>query len=395
VAFHNTMVDRIVAARPPPNNPFGQTPSAEPIPHKALCILDSSPPSLPPCFASLPPRYGVHVRSEPAELQADITLKLLVCNGTHTPLANLLGNLGEPKTTHLTSPGGGNVSRYLESLFETSIQPALRELGYPDEQSRPVFEDWNRRLHHPSFGLSAFFITQNNSDKFKIRHLPALEPLLAAGKVPVDMAVAVAAMLAYATGEEVPGEPGVYRGEYKNVKVAPDGGGETEYVRHKRERSEHREDARLRDKRVAGGLEGGASASEASAKEVLCCDGSGQESGCSGGDPPNPPQGFAARVLLLDFYLLFANPLLLLPPLPPQVHARAELQHRLRHAVHVQVPGRAPGHAARARLVRCGRDARHHRRRLLLPHLARRLPVRRRLPLFPLHDRRRLPAHRG
>ena len=220
VTFHNTMVDRIVAARPAPN-PFNQTPSCEPIPFKALCIEDSIK-TLPAHFHTIPADYGIHVRADHAQLEADITLKLLICNGTHTPLANLLAASGRPKTTHLTTESGAIIGAYLLSLFESAIAPALSSSDYPSSVTDPVYADWSRRLHHPSFGLSSFFITQNNSTKYSLRHLPTLKLLLTGPTGPsVDMALAVAAMLVYSTGTPVAGQPGVYRGTYRPQTTAP------------------------------------------------------------------------------------------------------------------------------------------------------------------------------
>lgn len=89
LVFLNTMVDRITSARPDDGSPFSKgtammIPRAEPVPAKALVILDPTS-QLPAAFSIhsklLREQYGVVVRTEASAFAQDIALKLRVANG--------------------------------------------------------------------------------------------------------------------------------------------------------------------------------------------------------------------------------------------------------------------------------------------------------------------------
>ena len=217
VTFHSSMVDRIVGYRKVGANPHNQIPSCEPTPLKAICVEDTNH-KLPDYLKSLHPDFGVHVRTS-QELQADIGLKLRVCNGTHSPLAALLAITGYRTTSMLSSADVTAKKRseltmnFLDCLFESSIQPgcvaSFKQVSEGDIKS--CYSSWRERLLHPDFGLSSYFICQNAATKVSLRLSPTINSV---DRVPVSCALAIAFMLRYLTpcdDREVTSD-GKYRG---------------------------------------------------------------------------------------------------------------------------------------------------------------------------------------
>lgn len=199
VAFLNTMVDRITSQREGSN---GMVPRCEPVPAKALVILDPNS-DLPSGFASLDPKYGVVLRSTPQQLHADIALKLRVANGTHTAIAHTLALLKLVKTDALaTSKHASLLMSYLDAFFEDQI---LQGSTFGEKETRDVYDDWRNRLIHPHFGLSSFFITQNGPAKVGIRVGPTVVGLIQQTKpITVTTIFAYASVLRWLT----PSTPG-------------------------------------------------------------------------------------------------------------------------------------------------------------------------------------------
>jgi mannitol-1-phosphate/altronate dehydrogenase len=211
VVFMNTMVDRITSQRD--GDPM--IPKCEPVPKKALVVLDSDN-DLPTSLTTLDPnQYGVVIRTTSAQLQGDIALKLRVANGTHTAIAHVLALSKLLKTDILAHASEGALwMTYLDALFVQDILEGAKT-AYGQEETLAAYEDWRRRLTHAHFGLSTFFITQNGAAKGGIRLGPTLVSLLQQDKpVSVSMAFAFAALLRWLT--PVSATPaasnGIYRG---------------------------------------------------------------------------------------------------------------------------------------------------------------------------------------
>ena len=235
IVFLNSMVDRIVSAHP--DHPH--VPRAEPIPAKALVVLDPQndlPPSW-PTLAALANHLGLVIRHDPRQLQADVALKLRIANGTHTAVAYALALSGITNTTALSSSAMADCMTYLDALVHHQIVPAI--LADPSlssvvtrDSAVAVWEDWRRRLCHASFGISTLFITQNGPTKGGLRFGPTLEQLVQRSSLhpkqeesptlQVSLAFAVAVLLHWLTPdvsslssteqEDVP-EQAVYRGK--------------------------------------------------------------------------------------------------------------------------------------------------------------------------------------
>ena len=209
LVFCDTMVDRITSSRPGSD---GLVPRAEPSPAKALVILDHNPQqNLPPVWRThLPPEYGVVVRTKPPELVVDTALKLRIANGTHTAVAHALALCRHTMTDVLsssTSSGGALWMQYLDALFETQILASGvrrddNEVLLPphSDAAREAYQDWRKRLMHPHFGLSTFFITQNGPRKGGIRLGPTVRDLILVndGKTTKESPVSVAMAFAFA-----------------------------------------------------------------------------------------------------------------------------------------------------------------------------------------------------
>ena len=207
VAFLDTMVDRITSQREGSN---GMIPRCEPIPMKALVILDADR-NLPDSIHQLPKDLGVVVRSTPQQLQADIALKLRIANGTHTALAHAMALCKLLKTDVLSSSDGELLMQYVDSLFQDNIAKAASVYG--EDETMAAYEDWRGRLCHAHFGLSTFFITQNGAAKGGIRLGPTVTCLLQDEQtVTVTMAFAFAAILRWLTPCSMKTRDGVFRG---------------------------------------------------------------------------------------------------------------------------------------------------------------------------------------
>jgi hypothetical protein len=232
--FLNTMVDRITSQR---EGTQGMVPRAEPVPAKALVILDAAG-DLPLALVHLANKnenngehhvdkdddgyeYGVVIRSTSAQLQADISLKLRIANGTHTAVAHLLALLGHTMTDSLalsssspsSNPSAALIMAYLDALFHDQISAAgAPGLPHHSPEAAAVYADWRKRLTHPHFGLSSFFITQNGPAKGGIRLGPTAADLMTmmvdsqppqqAGVITVTMVFAFAVLLRWLTPSE-------------------------------------------------------------------------------------------------------------------------------------------------------------------------------------------------
>jgi len=196
VAFLDTMVDRITSQR---QGSDGMVPRCEPVPAKALVILDEHH-DLPEQMYTLPASLGVVIRSTPQQLEADIALKLRVANGTHTAVAHAMALLKLLKTDVLSSSSEGDlIMTYLDSLFDNDILQGASS-AYGKEETLAAYQDWRGRLCHAHFGLSTFFITQNGAAKGGIRLGPTVTSLLRDGQtISVAMAFAFAAILKWLT----------------------------------------------------------------------------------------------------------------------------------------------------------------------------------------------------
>lgn len=194
----NTMVDRITSARPGSD---GMIPRGEPLPAKALVILDPDG-DLPPTFTdSSMASFGVVVRATKRELEADVALKLRIANGTHTAVAHALALQKVLLTDYLSSPSAENLwmESYLDSLVQNQIfAAAIPRFG--KEETEAAWKDWRGRLVHPHFGLSSFFITQNGAAKAGIRWGATITELISNGKpITVAMVLAYSALVRWLT----------------------------------------------------------------------------------------------------------------------------------------------------------------------------------------------------
>lgn len=225
VVFLNTMVDRITSQREGSN---GLVPRAEPVPQKALVVLDPHQ-DLPDWFRQMADikdeddSLGLILRSQAQELQADLALKLRIANGTHTALAHVMALLQATMTDLLaqddTNPFAATLLGYVDALIMDQILPATRSLARPAD-ARAAWQDWRNRLTHAHFGLSTYFITQNGPAKGGIRLGPTIVDLLNhkpdSDAITVTMAFALAVLLRWLTPHKNltnnNGNPNVYRG---------------------------------------------------------------------------------------------------------------------------------------------------------------------------------------
>jgi len=216
VVFHNSMVDRITSHR----EGDGMVPRCEPVPKKALVVEDLGrdlPEVLLTDEATTRDRFGVVIRCGEGDLRRDIALKLRVANGTHTALAHCCSLSSYLMTDVLSlgdDDGGVLLMDYLDSFFYDQIlSGAEKEFGR--EETVKVYEDWRKRLRHPHFGLSTFFITQNGAAKGGIRIAPTIRCLIQQDKeVSVATAFALAAILRFLTPlkQSESGDNNKYRG---------------------------------------------------------------------------------------------------------------------------------------------------------------------------------------
>ncbi|CAM9775689.1 unnamed protein product, partial [Choristocarpus tenellus] len=90
----------------------------------------------------------------------DHALKLRVSNATHSAMVHVMALSGMKDTT--ASIKHTLILPYLQRLFKQDIAPtASKELGVGLSEVESVWEDWSKRLAHPGFGLSTFFVAQN------------------------------------------------------------------------------------------------------------------------------------------------------------------------------------------------------------------------------------------
>jgi hypothetical protein len=200
--FLNTMVDRITSQR---KGSHGIVPRCEPLPKKALVVLDADS-DLPPTLKDQP---GVLIRRSREQMDTDVALKLRIANGTHTAIAHALALQNHLQTTVLSTKKPGLLFiDYLESLVCQQIIPATISSSLATkEEAQGVWEDWKRRLMHPHFGLSTLFITQDGAAEGGIRLGPTVVDLLSAKHedscppwdISVSMAFAYAALLRWLT----------------------------------------------------------------------------------------------------------------------------------------------------------------------------------------------------
>jgi hypothetical protein len=225
VAFLNTMVDGITSQR---SKEDAMIPRAEPIPAKALVVLDPDG-DLPLWFTSMASTArssssddeknkcggGLVIRSTAAQLENDVALKLRIANGTHTSIAHVMALLKVTMTDALSSsrslssspyatksstaaiPTSPLLMEYLDSLARDQILVAATAAAcvarsttttagddindmvlVAQEEAMAVWDDWRRRLTHSHFGLSTFFITQNGPGKVGIRLTPTIVDLI-------------------------------------------------------------------------------------------------------------------------------------------------------------------------------------------------------------------------
>mmetsp|Transcript_19940 Transcript_19940/g.44464 ORF Transcript_19940/g.44464 Transcript_19940/m.44464 type:complete len:576 (-) Transcript_19940:1691-3418(-) len=216
VVFHHSMVDRITSQRDGSN---GMVPRCEPVPGKALVVEDLGG-DLPAVLSSpeMKAKYGVVIRTEAGQLDGDIALKLRVANGTHTAVAHVMALSSLPMTDllarHEADDKAKILMKYLDSYFSDQVLEAAQD-RYGKEECEAVYEDWRRRLCHPKFGLSTFFITQNGAAKGGIRIGPTVRDLIARGKaVAVSTSFAIAAILRFLTPAKPTDSPAdnIYRG---------------------------------------------------------------------------------------------------------------------------------------------------------------------------------------
>jgi mannitol-1-phosphate/altronate dehydrogenase len=193
VVFLNSMVDRITSHRP--DDPM--VPRAEPVPQKALVILDER--AILPQYLKGP---GVVRRDTLDQFSSDIALKLRIANGTHTAIAQVMALCAMVQTDSLND----QLLSFLDSFVKDQVIAAVDQ----KEEAIAVWEDWRSRLTHKHFGLSTFFITQNAAAKGGIRFGPTVVDLIQSNKlVTQSTAFAYAVLLRWITGTR---KNGVFRG---------------------------------------------------------------------------------------------------------------------------------------------------------------------------------------
>lgn len=151
----------------------------------------------------------VKIRHDQTELESDIALKLRIANGTHTAVAHALALLSLVNTESLCSRTSTSkiILSYLDSLYQTQIRPGCINDGISASETDATWVDWRKRLQHPHFGLSTFFICQNGAAKCGIRLGPTIKSLITASNpggaeanpVHFSMAFAVAVILRFLT----------------------------------------------------------------------------------------------------------------------------------------------------------------------------------------------------
>lgn len=155
VTFHNSMVDRMTSSRSDDDN----VPRAEPVPSKALVIEDLRN-RLPICFKSLA-NLGVLVCQKEDDLANYISLKLLIANATHTCLVYVMALSGMSGTSSCVS--NPVFLDLIDGIFWRDIFPTI-ELNL-QKIAESTYNEWVKRLKHPYFEMSTFFICQNAIQK--------------------------------------------------------------------------------------------------------------------------------------------------------------------------------------------------------------------------------------
>ena len=165
VVFLNTMVDRITSYRDD-DTTNKMIPKCEPIPYKALVVLDEDNTNLPKSFYDVPANLGLHIRSTTQQLDMDVSLKLRIANGTHTALAHVMALCSLLNTDELVKSKkrkqdqdlapGTLLLQYIDSLYEYQIKTgACIQFGIENENEiNATYDDWRKRLTHEYFGLS-------------------------------------------------------------------------------------------------------------------------------------------------------------------------------------------------------------------------------------------------
>ncbi|KAL7548684.1 hypothetical protein ACHAWF_011958 [Thalassiosira exigua] len=226
VAFLNSMVDRITSSRPGSD---GLVPRCEPLPGKALVICDPGK-DLPAWMIDevVQSEFGVKIRHDPKDLASDLALKLRVANGTHTAVAHAmaLSSMVDTEALSGSAPSAEVVLGYVDSLYAEQILPGALLDGISADETEATWDDWRRRLKHPHFGLSTFFITQNGAAKVGIRLGPTIESLVGGGassvgsnecRLSVAAAFAAACVLRFLTPASAPPSSDVSASEWSDL----------------------------------------------------------------------------------------------------------------------------------------------------------------------------------
>lgn len=200
-------------------------PRCEPTPSKAMVVLDPNMDWKLGENVSSCKKNGVVVRSTREQLDVDIALKLRIANGTHTAVSHALALERYLQTSILADKNlGGLFMKYLDQLVSGQIIPGCKLLvGDKDAMAKAVYDDWRRRLIHPNFGLSTFFITQNGPAKGGIRWGPTIVDLVKQDTtIQASFAFAFAVLLRWLTPvEDDDGSTGIYTGWLENCQEKP------------------------------------------------------------------------------------------------------------------------------------------------------------------------------
>lgn len=135
VVFLNSIVDRITSTR---QDSHGMVPRCEPMPKKALILLDAHC-DLTPKFKNIP---GVIVRTTSDELETDKALKLRISYGALTAVAHGLALQQYLQTTIVATDDPGKIyMAYLESLVNDQIIPAASMYVATTKEAQEVWEE--------------------------------------------------------------------------------------------------------------------------------------------------------------------------------------------------------------------------------------------------------------
>lgn len=151
VTFHNSIVDRITSHRA--GDEF--VPRTEPLPSKALIIEDLNH-RLPEIFQTLT-NFGVRICFNEEDLPNYTQLKLLIANATHTCATYSMALSWFSNTSDAIQ--NSLFIDLINGIFYQDIYQSFQ--GEQRKRAEETFIEWRRRLQHPFFGLSTFFINQN------------------------------------------------------------------------------------------------------------------------------------------------------------------------------------------------------------------------------------------